>query len=507
MKEEIKKQEQDVVQVVKGAGINFFGTLLGNLLRFLYLFFLARILSQDDLGLYSLGLTILKFLVIVSLIGLDTGVVRFMALHHGKQDFGRMKGVLNVSLFISLPLSILVATGVFAFSEIISTDFFEKPELKSVIQIFSIGIPFFTATVIFLAGMQSLKKMQYKIYTRELGENIFKCIFTPVFIFLGFQLPGVIMANVVSFVLVAGLSYFYVKKIFSGYRIETEHQREFKPLLAYSFPNSISEITVRFIMWTDIFMLGYFSESKELGIYYVVTGIIFIGVLFVESFSMVFNPTIADLYNRNEHAQLSRLYKMVSKWIFITSLPFYLLIIFYAEPILNIYGEGFVSGALSMGVLGCAYIIYALTGLSGYVLLMTGKSWVNMMTNIFGCLLNVGLNYLLIPEYGILGAAWGTGLSLIAVNLLRLIEVYYLVQVHPFSRAFSKPLFSGLAALILMVITSKWMAMTNHYLDLLIGTCLFLGVYSLGLFLFGVDEEDMAILDKLRNKLTKSYVT
>ncbi len=503
----LNKNDKDMLHVLQGASINFLGTLLGNILRFLYVFFIAKILSQADLGLFSLGLTILKFFVVVSVAGLDSGILRFIALYRGENDHKRMKGVLDASLCISIPLSVLVGAGLFYFSELLSTTFFNKPELTEVVQLFSISIPFFTVTIIFLSALQSLKFMRYKVYTREIGENVFKFIFTAIFLLFGWRINGVVLANTVSFFFVAGLSYYFARKVFSHDSFGLQSQFEFKKLLAFSFPNSISEITVRFIMWTDIFMLGYFSESKELGIYYIVTGIIFIGVIFIESFASVFNPTIADLYNRKQISQLSDLYKIVSKWIFIASFPFYLVVIFYAKSILNIYGEGFISGALSLSVLGGAYILYTLIGLSGYVLLMIGKSWINMFTNLLGCFLNIGLNYIFIPKYGILGAALASGFSLVCVNIFRLFQVYFFVRVHPFNKAFLKPLLAGLGALSLISGFSRFVVLSNIYGDLAFGVSLFLATYAIVLFLLGFEKEDMMILDKFRNKFVKGSVT
>ncbi len=498
---------QDVVQVVKGAGISFFGSVLGSGLRFLYLFFLARALSEAELGLYSLGLTILKFFVIVSLVGLDTGILRFIALYRGEKDFGRMKDTLKTSLMVSMPLSLLVSVAIFSFSEMLATDFFDKPDLKIVLQVFSFAIPFFTATMIFLAVMQSLRLVQYKVYTREVSENLFKYILTPLFLLLGWKLPGVIFANVISFLLVAVLAYYFVNKVLANYQVESQKRNEFKRLLLFSLPNSISEVTIRLTMWTDIFMLGYFSKSADIGIYYVVAGIAVLGVLFVDSFATVFNPIISDFFNRGETRQLEILYKMVSKWIFVTSCPFYLILIYYAKPLLNIYGEGFMLGAPALVILGLAYIFYSLTGLAGYVLLMTGKSWINMATNTFGCLLNIGLNYFLIPKYGILGAAMATGISIVCINTIRLSEVFCLVKVHPFNLGFSKPVLSSLISLSLVYATTSALEIQNTFLATAIGISLFLTSYGITLLMLGIDQEDRLVLDQLRMKFSRIHAS
>ena len=496
---------QDIVHVVKGAGINFFGTLMGTGLRFLYLFFLAKILTQADLGLYSLGLTILKFLVVVSLIGLDMGVLRFVSLHRGENNLKKMRGTIAASLWFCIPLSCIVALGLFSLSNTIAEDILGKPKLTGVLQVFSLAIPFFSVTNIFLAAIQSFKFIQYKIYSRELGENILKYILTTLFLLCGLKLSGVVFAGTISIIFTSFLAYYFMRKVFPSYRNYSQKIYDFRSLLKYSFPNSISEISIKLIMWTDILMLGYFAKSEDLGVYYIVTGIAVMGVIFLESFVTVFNPTIADLYNRNQKIQLEELFKTVAKWIFTTSFPFYLLVIFYAKPILNIYGSEFMHGVFSLTVLSFSYIIYSLTGLSGYVLLMIGKSWMNMCNNVLICIVNIALNFFLIPKYGILGAALATGFSIVCVNLLRLTEIFYILKIHPFNLSLSKTFFAGLLSFGAVFFISNIMKTSNQYLNMLVGSFFFLLTYTISFISFGIDRDDKFILNQLRNKFIKIY--
>ena len=110
--------KKDIVNIVKGAGINIVGNLTGNGLRILYYLFLARLLTQAELGLYSLGFTIFKLLLIVSLAGLDSAVIRFVALYKGEQNPEQMKGTIATALCVCIPLSFFVSIGLFFLSKI-----------------------------------------------------------------------------------------------------------------------------------------------------------------------------------------------------------------------------------------------------------------------------------------------------------------------------------------------------------------------------------------------------
>ena len=130
--------------------------------------------------------------------------------------------------------------------------------------------------------------------------------------------------------------------------------------------------------------------------------------------------------------------------VLIITIPIFLILTIFNREILNIFGEEFRMGDTVLLVLGLSFLFNSLLGFSGQVLSIVGRSKFILFNTIGAGILNIILNYILIPRYGILGAAIGTGFSIFAVNIVRTIEIYILEDFSISYRSLIKPLIFGI---------------------------------------------------------------
>jgi len=112
------------------------------------------------------------------------------------------------------------------------------------------------------------------------------------------------------------------------------------------------------------------------------------------------------------------------------------------------------------------------------------------------------LNIVLIPRFGILGAAVATSISLILLNIIRVIEVYVFLKMHPFDVRFLKGIFSA-ALTFLLVFPLKYYLFSNlhYFLNLVLTSLVILILFSLFLFLFKFEKEDKFMFEKIKERL------
>ncbi|MBI5182943.1 MAG: flippase [Nitrospinae bacterium] len=504
--DETKIYLQDIVRIAKGAWINFCGTLLGRGLGILFTLLISRTLIVNEVGIYYLAITIINLAVMISLLGLDSGILRYISIFSGKKDIRRVKGTIISSLWIAIPMSIIIAILLFLSSRHISL-LFNKPELVMVLKVFSLTIPFFVITHIFIKVTHSLRLMHFNLYVRDLGEQILKILLAAIFLYMGWRILGVILSNIITIILIMGISLYLMNRLIPLTDKNDRPILEFKQLTRFSFPQLFSTFSLFLIMWTDTLMLGYFSDSGNVGIYNVTTRIAILGSLILSSFNTIFSPMISDLHNREMMHQLEGLFQTVTKWIFTLSFPLFLIFIFFAKPILAIFGTEFIVGYSCLIILSIGQLINSITGPSGLVLLMSGRSYISLFNDLSVCILNIILNYQLIPRYGLLGAAIATTLSITIVNLLRLIEVFYIWKIHPYSVSYLKPLFAGLIGVSIISIINKIPFFVDNIWSLFIFISLFLVIYLSLLCLFGLDKRDSYILKIVGNRLCHTILT
>jgi len=152
----------------------------------------------------------------------------------------------------------------------------------------------------------------------------------------------------------------------------------------------------------------------------------------------ILSPKISQMFASNDHDALKNTIQKSTKIIFIASSPVLVTYYLFPDYIMGLFGAEFEVGALALVILAVGQFFNAISGPVGQVLNMTDKEYVLRNTAIIAALLNLILNYILIPQYGINGAAIATAISRILWNLMCIVYIYrklgVLVMYFPFLR-------------------------------------------------------------------------
>ena len=116
----------------------------------------------------------------------------------------------------------------------------------------------------------------------------------------------------------------------------------------------------------------------------------------------------------------------------LASWPLYIIFAIFPAVILGIFGPRYTSGAAALAVLSLAMLVNLGTGNVTVVLLMGGKSSWSAINAGAALIVNIGLNLVLVPRIGILGAAIAWGASIVVDNVTAMIEVRWVLGIAPF---------------------------------------------------------------------------
>ena len=491
-------------KVAKGSFILFIGITLNILLIFIGRLIILRYWTINDYGIYSLGVAILSILSILGSLGLRQGVIRSISYSRGKNQLNKIPELITISLFFSVTTSILVGVFLFLFSDLIAIRLFHESALVPVLKIFAIGLPIFTfidIAVSIFRGFDDVKPTA--IFKFILIEAIFPVLVA--FIALtSHSFIYVFYAYVVSIAITCIALIIYVTrqvsllKIFSLQSVVSSSAKE---LLIFSLPLLGSTILSQLIFWTDTFMLGGLKTSVEVGLYNAVTPLaqfIFFPLLIL---IYIYVPIVTGLYATQKHLEIKRTYVILTKWIFISTLPLFLIIFLFSEEIIGFFfGNAYLPSINTLKILSLGYLIYSLFGLNESTILAFGKSKFLMLTSFLGVILNVILNAMLIPFLNIEGAAIASISSLIFINIVRCVKLYTMTGVHPFSKNLAKPAIGSL-----FVVFSLYL-LYSHYFSFkiwmipIIFILLYIVFAVFVLITKSLDKEDLDILEILRKK-------
>ncbi len=490
---------RELSDVARGAGATLAGRIVGGGLQFLYTIVVVRLLGAESFGLFMIGLTVISVAGVIGRLGLESGVVRFIALHNGSNDTARIKGVIIQSLLFSLGASLVIGAALCLSGEALLGRFFHRPDLGHVIRVLSLSLPFAALMFVALSATQGFRVMRYTVYGQHLFWPAVNTALVLAFAAAGWHLSGVVAAYVISLGLTACLALYFLARSLPALQ-DVASLWETGKLLRFSMP-LLSVAVMNFLfVWTDTLMLGYFRTTQEVGIYNAAMKTALLTSLILVSFNAIFAPMISDLHHRKEIQKVAYLFKCVTKWVFSISLAAFLVMLLLCQDIMAAFGQEFISGWPPLVVLALAQLVNAGVGSVGVILVMSGRQTL-MMHNMMGATaLNLCLNYLLVPSHGIWGAAVASAISITTLNLLMLVEVYWLMKIHPYNRHYYRVILCGFVTYCFFLLLDHFLPPLGAVARILIYTPLFLasflGVYCLS----GVDPEDRYLFGVLRER-------
>lgn len=500
-------------KIAKGAGIFSIGLILSKALAYVYRLVIARV-GIEQYGLFSIALAVFNILSVISLIGMSEGVIRFVSFYKGRSDQRRIKGIITSALKITLPLSIAFAVFLFFASNWIAVTFFHNNELSILFKIFAFGIPLDILRNVFFCSIKGLQKVEYEVYGKSLGENIAKVVLTLIAVYLGYGIISIAIMYVASIFISFILSFYFLeKKVFPIISTKIASIRSDKDLLFYSLPLLFTGFVFMIIQWTDTLMLGNLRTVSEVGLYNVALPTASLLYLFPSAIRALFFPVLSELHAQNKKDVFESVYRTVIKWVLaINSIIFVFLIVFSHQIIRILFGETYVKdkilffgGTISLSVL--ALIILSLGMILGEllvpskdVLMVLKKTKLIFLNTLTGAGLNIVLNYLLIPYYGIIGAAIATGISYFTMAAMVGIEAYLITRINPFTSSCTKVVITALFTLLIMVLFKAY-SITNISYLIITGLSFLIAYFALLLIIKSFDKEDVMIIDSIRQKL------
>ncbi len=173
------------------------------------------------------------------------------------------------------------------------------------------------------------------------------------------------------------------------------------------------------LLKSDVIIMGYYVDSHAVAIYGVICQIVTVVTIAISAGNAIFGPVIVRQYKENDLASARKTFRLVQKYVLLWSLPFFLMLSIFPGFVVSILAGEPVVGAFSfcLVILAIAQMVNAGTGPVATALYMKGEVAffaISMMTSV---LLNIIANVLLIPRYGVSGAAVATASVVILVNL------------------------------------------------------------------------------------------
>jgi O-antigen/teichoic acid export membrane protein len=499
-----------VGRVARGFGVSSAGQGVGRLAGYATHVAVAWMHGPAQLGFYALGITLVQVANILSQLGLDNGVVRYVAHYGAGGDTARVRGIILQSLAVTFALSAALCSLLFLGAGFLAQDFFGKPFLETMFRAFAGAIPFLTIMSMALWATQGFGTVKYASFVGQILRPLVNLVLVIFFYLLGIQILGAVAAYVLSMAFGAALALYYLRRVFRGL-LAGKPEYESRELSAVSAPMIVANVTQYANLWIAVAVLGVFEPVSVVGIYNVAARTAALSAFILVAFGGIFSPLASGLYRQNRRRELGRLYDEVSRWSFTGALAFFLLTTLLARDIMRVFGEEFVSGWPVIVVIAAAQLFNSSVGPTARLLAMTGHQKVVMVSTAASAAAALALSLLLVPTYGILGAAAATATALVLANVATLFFVFHRLGYWPYGRRYVKPLVAGLAAAAATCAIRPALPALEGLPALLIFAPLALTVYFGTLCSLGLSPGDRRFLvsfrEAVRHALRRGLVT
>ena len=491
-----RRQLNHSAKIAKESAISFTGMGFGHLLRYLFTTLLARWAGVELLGIYSISNAVTRIFEVIGKLGLDQGSLR--GVSREEENLEKQSVILSalkmgaISGLLSMLIQIVIAGWL---SENV---FHESSLLTKVIAIHALSLPFYIIIHISANSTQAYKLLKYKIFVTEF-QNPLVLLLAMIVCYFFYSVESAIIIPVLIAAVLGFLTISLFLKQVAGVNILSIQKGVIdKDLLNYSLPIMFMAILATFLHWTDIIMLGYFSDTVTVGLYHPAARTAGIIRIILLSFSGIYGPIMAEIYAKKQTVKMNHLFKLVTRWIITCSLPFAILVLLYPRKIMLIFGGEFINGYPILMILVTAAFIQAVFGIGGTTLNMTGFPKINLINTIIACGLNFVLNIILIPKMGGKGAALATLITLGFIALIRGFQNWKLLELVPFSWKLIKPICAGIIAASLGYLLRAFIMPYHTVVTLLFAGFVIFVVFFTVLWLFGLDEDDHGLLIGVR---------
>ena len=363
------------------------------LFKFILVIFAARILGPTGWGSFQYVLSVASMFFILSDWGIGNLVIRD---YQQKEDFKERihsGSLIRESLAF---LSLLIA--------LIASLIFENPSFRRAFVILSFFLFLSNLRDYIISFFQAVQKMEKQFFIVFI-ESFLTLILGIIFI-LKFK-------DIISFALAYFLGMFlsllYALKMGKNFLIFLKPKINYD-FIKYYLINGLPLVLfgmLGFIFFnTDQIILGKLKGVETVGYYSIATKIILILVTFPSLFLTSLFPQLALSFNDRE--RLKKIFKKSIPFILLISSLIFVLIFIFADLLPLFFGEKYIPSIKPLKLLSLILIFLPLTNLFDNFLFSINKQWQDFFITLFCAILNLALDFLLIPQYSIFGAIYAT---------------------------------------------------------------------------------------------------
>ena len=420
-------QKDNIINFFKNPLVNksvkvLFIRILGVALFFGVTLFLTNFFEADQVGKYDFSRSLIIFLGAITVFGMHQAILAYSGQLAAQNNLWYIKKIYYKMVLIVFTISLIL----FLCSKLVSLD--------SVYNLTGIKVTptgYKTILALFFYGLTMLNIDVFRAINKIFFSEIYRNIIRYFLFFIGVLIlyfthnsQYLVEVFLLNFVVLSIISTVVLMVTFSDKKHERDTIITYKNILFKSGPMAVSAASFLLMQSMDVLMLTKLTNYETVAYYGAALKLTMIIAIVLASVNSVIAPQISEHYFSKKINLLKQNIKKGTRLIFVVTFPLIIGLALLPTFVLSFFGNDYISAKNALLVLLIGQVINTFCGSVGIYLNMTGKQKVFQLILVTALLLNVILNYILIPIYGMVGAAIATSSSMILWNIVAVIYVY-----------------------------------------------------------------------------------
>jgi O-antigen/teichoic acid export membrane protein len=410
---------------------------------------LARWFGAEDMGCYFIAVSLLGLLATLGVLGLDKGLLRFIAVEAvsgGRGAYGRLLWPAAGGLVI---LNAAVALALLGGSEALAR-WLKAPQLPALLWLAAWALPLAVAGRLLAEALRGLNGVRLVAFQENIlypGSALALLALAAYWGLGRLPVPHTLGAIYLAITAISLIFLWLCLPASQGDSASMAPQASLGAVMRYSWPIYLNSLAGLGLNYADSLILAAFSSPREVAYYGVANRLAPLANFPLLAVNAVVLPMFAQLHQQGDRSGLEFLAQNTARWMYYLALPITLLLMGLGPWLLRWFGGEFGQAHLALIILALGNLVNVAAGSVGAMLNMTGNQWAMVRAQLLAGLGTIPLLCLLAPWQGLNGVALAMALGVVAANLFMTLAVWRQLGVKAHAQGLRRANLAGMAAI------------------------------------------------------------
>lgn len=397
---------------IKGSITALLGSLLAALLGYLIRRVLAQNPDQTAVGLFCAVFALINLFNLIRNPGITDA---FTVLYQSKKDQDKL---ITTAASIQLTFSFITSIILLALAIPLGKYYFKNEQAPLLLVVLLIYYFLFSVQSIYTELMRAQKKIA-SFAIVELIRNLITLILL------------VLLFTKTKSAIAIGVAYSGAVLLMSGFMIRKfplvkPDLKLAKQLITFGIPVALAGLGYTILAYTDTLVLTWLRPLQDVALY--TNGAMPMAIYLMlpaQAIVAILSPIVAELWHSEKKEMLMQGIQLMNKYFYMLIIPLAFVMLAFPEIVLNLlFGPGYVSASKALQILSIGMIAYSFGYINSNVLISIKKPKLTAIAVAIAAVINLVLNFVLIPKYGITGAAASTMICYFAMSVFTILSLH-----------------------------------------------------------------------------------